>query len=108
LGPYLLHDFFLWHAIQERKAPTTVFEEARQIFAGEYEPEFILKTLQTFYQRFFRHQFKRAAAPDGPRIFGLSLSARSGWRMPADASPALWLEQLDQIEKTLQPGDGTQ
>jgi NAD+ synthase (glutamine-hydrolysing) len=108
LGPYLLHDFFLWHAIQERNAPTTVFEEARQIFAGEYEPEFILKTLQTFYQRFFRHQFKRAAAPDGPRIFGLSLSARSGWRMPADASPALWLEQLDKIEKTLQPGDGRQ
>ncbi len=105
LGPYLLHDFFLWHAIQERKNPAAVFTEANQVFAGEYEPGFILKTLQTFYQRFFQHQFKRTAAPDGPRIFNLSLSARSGWRMSADASPALWLEQLQQIEKTLQTGN---
>lgn len=108
LGPFLLHDFFLWHAIQEHKTPGVVFAEANQVFAGEYEPGFILKTLQTFYQRFFQHQYKRTAAPDGPRIFSLSLSARSGWRMPADASPALWLEQLAQIEKTLQTGDGSQ
>lgn len=105
LGPYLLHDFFLCYAIQERKNPAAVFTEANQVFAGEYEPGFILKTLQTFYQRFFQHQFKRTAAPDGPRIFNLSLSARSGWRMSADASPALWLEQLQQIEKTLQTGN---
>ncbi len=108
LGPYLLHDFFLWQAIQERKAPTVVFEEARQVFGSEYEPKFILKTLQTFYQRFFRHQFKRTAAPDGPRLFSLSLSSHSGWRMPADASPALWLEQIDQLEKALQTDEGNQ
>lgn len=101
LGPYLLHDFYLWHAIKERKAPIAVFEEATQVFAGEFEPTFILQTLQTFYQRFFRYQFKRTAAPDGPQIFSLSLSAGSGWRMPSDASPALWLKQLDDLEKTL-------
>lgn len=108
LGPYLLHDFFLWHAIQERKTPDLIFAEANQVFAGEYEPEYILKTLQTFYQRFFRHQFKRTAAPDGPRIFSLNLSARAGWRMPADASPSLWLHQLDQIQKTMQTGKNVQ
>jgi len=101
LGPYLLHDFFLWHAIQERKAPKQVFEEACQIFGSDYEKEFILKTLQTFYQRFFRHQFKRTASPDGPRLFSLSLSPRTGWRMPADASPNLWLADLAEIEKGL-------
>ena len=104
LGPYQLHDFFLWHIIREQKTPFLVFEQACQVFAGEYEPDFILKTLRTFYQRFFRHQFKRTAAPDGPRIFSLSLSPRSGWRMPADASPSLWLQQLDQLESTLQTG----
>ncbi len=104
LGPYQLHDFFLWHIIREQKTPFLVFEQACQVFAGEYEPDFILKTLRTFYQRFFRHQFKRTAAPDGPRIFSLSLSPRSGWRMPADASPVLWLQQLDQLERTLQTG----
>ena len=101
LGPYLLHDFFLWHAIQEGKTPRQVFEEACQIFGSEYEKAFILKTLQTFYQRFFRHQFKRTASPDGPRLFSLSLSPRTGWRMPADASPNLWLAELAEIEKDL-------
>jgi len=108
LGPYLLHDFFLWHAIQERKTPDAIFTETNQVFAGEYEPGYILQTLQTFYQRFFRHQFKRTAAPDGPRLFSLSLSARSGWRMPADVSPSLWLDQLDQIQKTIQTGENAQ
>ena len=101
LGPYLLHDFFLWQAIQEGKTPRQVFEEACQIFGSEYEKNFILKTLQTFYQRFFRHQFKRTASPDGPRLFSLSLSPRTGWRMPADASPNLWLAELADIEKDL-------
>jgi len=108
LGPYLLHDFFLWHAIQERKTPDAIFTEANQVFAGDYEPGYILKTLQIFHQRFFRHQFKRTAAPDGPRIFSLSLSARTGWRMPADASSSLWLHQLDQIQKTIQTGKNVQ
>ncbi|MDD2522745.1 MAG: NAD(+) synthase [Anaerolineaceae bacterium] len=108
LGPYRLHDFFLWHALQERKNPAAVFTEATHIFAGEYEPGFILQTLKTFYQRFFRHQFKRTASPDGPRLFSLALSPRSGWRMPADASPSLWLEQLHQIENTLRISDNSQ
>jgi len=101
LGPYLLHDFFLWHAIQEGKTPRQVFEEACLVFGSEYEKVFILKTLQTFYQRFFRHQFKRTASPDGPRLFSLSLSSRTGWRMPADASPNLWLAELAEVEKEL-------
>lgn len=97
LGPYLLHDFFLWQAIQEHKTPSDIFLQACQVFGDQYEPAFILRVLRTFYQRFFRHQFKRTAAPDGPRLFSLGISARTGWRMPADASANLWLEQLDQI-----------
>jgi NAD+ synthase (glutamine-hydrolysing) len=108
LGPYLLHDFFIWHALQERKSPSLIFQEACQTFEREYEPAFILQVLRTFYQRFFRHQFKRTAAPDGPRLFSLGISAPSGWRMPADASPALWLEQLNQIENVLKTGEGNQ
>ena len=68
----------------------------------EYAPKFFLNSLRTFYQRFFRHQFKRTAAPDGPQLFTVGLDARSGWGMPADAKPDLWLAELDKIENTLQ------
>ena len=101
LGPYRLHDFFLWHAIGQKQNPKEVFELAQRIFEGEYEPIFILSCLKTFYQRFFRHQFKRTAAPDGPQLFTLGLDARQGWRMPADARADLWLNELDKIEQTL-------
>ncbi|HHX07954.1 MAG TPA: NAD(+) synthase [Chloroflexi bacterium] len=101
LGPYLLHDFFLWHAIGEKEEPKQIFEEALKIFKDEYEAEFILNCLRVFYQRFFRNQFKRIAAPDAPQLFSLSLEACQGWRMPADASPNLWLAQLDEIKKSL-------
>lgn len=101
LGPYRLHDFFLWHAIGQKRNPKEVFDLAQQIFKGEYEPKFILSCLKTFYQRFFRHQFKRTAAPDGPQLFALGLDAKQGWRMPADARADLWLNELDKIEQTL-------
>ena len=102
LGPYRLHDFFLWHAIGQKRDPKEVFALARMTFKDEYAPKFILNSLRTFYQRFFRHQFKRTAAPDGPQLFTVGLDARSGWGMPADAKPDLWLAELDKIENTLQ------
>lgn len=101
LGPYLLHDFFLWHAIGQKEDPLHVFERAAKIFNDEYEPEFILNCLRVFYQRFFRNQFKRIAAPDAPQLFSLGLEACQGWCMPADASPNLWLAQLDEIKNSL-------
>ncbi len=101
LGPYRLHDFFLWHAIGQKRNPKEVFDLAQQAFEGEYEPIFILSCLKTFYQRFFRHQFKRTAAPDGPQLFTPGLDAKQGWRMPADARADLWLNELDKIEQTL-------
>lgn len=102
LGPYRLHDFFLWHAIGQKRDPKEAFALARMTFEDEYAPQFILNSLRTFYQRFFRHQFKRTAAPDGPQLFTVGLDARSGWGMPADAKPDLWLAELDKIENTLQ------
>lgn len=97
LGPYELHDFFLWHAVGERQHPAKVLELAERVFSEKYPRDFIFRCLRRFYERFFRHQFKRAASPDGPQLFKIGLSAASAWRMPADASPALWLETLDAL-----------
>lgn len=98
LGPYLLHDFFLYHSIVNRVPPRQVYTLALGAFAGQYSPQDILFWLRLFYQRFFSQQFKRSAGPEGPRVTALSLSARGGWVMPADASSALWLKELEDLE----------
>ncbi len=98
LGPYELHDFFLFYAIGRQMAPAEVFEHALACFEGAYSPAQILTTLKTFYQRFFSQQFKRSASPDGPQLLEISLSPRAGWRMPSDASGALWLEAVEKIQ----------
>lgn len=102
LGPYQLHDCFLWHAIAEKSSPEAIYSLARTVFGAEYSASFILLCLRRFYERFFRHQFKRAASPDGPQLFTLSLDAGSGWRMPSDASPSLWLKEIDGLQTALE------
>lgn len=102
IGPYLLHDFFLYHAIGRSEAPREVFTLATQAFSSSFAPEVILKWLRVFYQRFFRAQFKRSASADGPMVACVSLSPRGGWEMPSDASAALWLAECDEIRSELE------
>ena len=78
--------------------PGAVFDHASECFEGVSTPAEILTTLKTFYRRFFSQQFKRSASPDGPQLLEISLSPRSGWRMPSDASSALWLEAIEKIQ----------
>ena len=98
LGPYELHDFFLFYAIGRQMTPNEVFELAVECFQDDYTPSQILATLKIFYRRFFSQQFKRSASPDGPQLLEISLSPRAGWHMPSDASGALWLEALEKIQ----------
>ncbi len=102
IGPYLLHDFFLYYAIRQRQSPKEVFRLACQAFEGNFSPQEILRWLRIFYSRFFSQQFKRSASTDGPQIVGLSLSPRGGWLMPSDASAALWLEEIQALEKSVE------
>ncbi|HOE34360.1 MAG: NAD(+) synthase [Chloroflexi bacterium] len=98
LGPYLLHDFFIFHALANRLPPREVYRLAVSAFAGRYSSEKILRWLRLFYRRFFSQQFKRSAGPEGPRVGAVSLSARSAWMVPADVSGALWLRELEGLE----------
>jgi NAD+ synthase (glutamine-hydrolysing) len=102
IGPYLLHDFFLYYAIGQRLSPKEVFDLANQAFAKTYTPQEILRWMRVFYSRFFSQQFKRSASTDGPQIVGLSLSPRGGWMMPSDASPSLWLMELESLKKSVE------
>ena len=102
IGPYLLHDFFLYYAIGQRLSPKEVFNLAKQAFFGSYTAHEILRWMRIFYIRFFSQQFKRSAITDGPQIVGLSLSPRGGWMMPSDASAALWLEEVQALEKSVE------
>jgi NAD+ synthase (glutamine-hydrolysing) len=94
IGPYVLHDFFLFYTLRMLFPPRKVFFLAQKAFAGEYANEVILHWLGVFYQRFFSQQFKRSALPDGPKIGSVALSPRGDWRMPSDASSTLWLEEV--------------
>jgi len=101
VGPYELHDFFLYHFIRRGFAPEKLLMLAERAFAGRYPREVILKWMHTFFRRFFAQQFKRSALPDGPKVGSVSLSPRGDWRMPSDASAALWLEEVERLkEKT--------
>ncbi len=97
LGPYELHDFFLFHVVRNQFAPRKITELACRAFADDYTRADILKWLRVFYARFFAQQFKRSCLPDGPKVGTVSLSPRGDWRMPSDASAALWLAELDEI-----------
>mgnify|MGYP000868985650 FL=1 len=101
IGPYILHDFFLYHTLKDRLTPKEVFEIACQVFQKEFSPAEILHWLKVFYTRFFAQQYKRSTMPDGPKVTGLSLSPRGQWHMPSDASAALWLNEIKNIESEL-------
>lgn len=97
VGPYELHDFFLYYMLRCGFAPAKVYRVACLAFAGIYDESVILKWLKTFYQRFFSQQFKRSCLPDGPKVGSVALSPRGDLRMPSDASAALWLSQLEEL-----------
>lgn len=97
VGPYELHDFFLYHILRFGYEPAKVYRLAKLAFQGSYPEEIILKWLKVFYQRFFSQQFKRSCLPDGPKVGSVSVSPRGDLRMPSDASAALWLEELYNI-----------
>jgi NAD+ synthase (glutamine-hydrolysing) len=95
IGPYRLHDFFMWHLLNERLNPKKISTWAAHIFADEFTPDEINRWLKVFLKRFFSQQFKRSCMPDGPTVFGISLSPRGGWTMPSDISSAIWLKDLE-------------
>ncbi|GHO47939.1 NAD(+) synthase [Ktedonospora formicarum] len=101
IGPYVLHDFFLYYAVRHAFAPSKIFWLACQVFETHHTPDEILRWLRTFYQRFFASQFKRSAMPDSPKVGSVALSPRGDWRMPSDASSALWLQELDTLAKSI-------
>lgn len=100
VGPYELHDFFLYYALRYGFRPSKIFMLARNAFAETYDATTIKKWLSTFFRRFFTQQFKRSCLPDGPKVGSVSLSPRGDWRMPSDASSALWLEEIESINVT--------
>lgn len=97
VGPYELHDFFLYYMIRFGFRPAKIYYLARQAFADTYPDEVIKKWLQIFLRRFFTQQFKRSCMPDGPKVGSINLSPRGDWRMPSDASVALWLQEAENI-----------
>ena len=97
VGPYELHDFFLYYAIRWGFPPRKVFRLAMYALGGRYDRETILKWLKNFYRRFFSQQFKRSCLPDGPKVGSVTLSPRGDWRMPSDAVAKLWLDELEHM-----------
>lgn len=99
VGPYALHDFFLYYAIRFGYPPKKVFDLCCIAFQDDFSCETILKWLKNFYRRFWTQQFKRNCMPDGVKIGSIALSPRGDWRMPSDASAAVWLAEIDRLEK---------
>lgn len=97
VGPYELHDFYLYYVLRFGFGPGKIYRLARTAFAEKYEPEVLLHWLKNFYRRFFAQQFKRSCLPDGPKVGSVTLSPRGDWRMPSDACNALWMEELEKI-----------
>ena len=97
VGPYELHDFFLYYMLRYGFEPARVYSMAVKAHDGQFDKETILKWMKVFYRRFFSQQFKRSCMPDGPKVGSVCLSPRGDWRMPSDATAALWLKSLDNI-----------
>ncbi|WP_418722602.1 NAD(+) synthase [Enorma sp.] len=98
VGPYELHDFFLYHLLRFGFTPSKILRMAYRSFEGAYDERTIWSWLRVFYRRFFAQQFKRSCLPDGPKVGSVTLSPRGDWRMPSDASSSLWLTQIDALE----------
>ncbi len=99
VGPYILHDFYLYYVLRYGFTPRKIFFLARKAFAGVYSDKVLLKWLDAFYRRFFSQQFKRSCLPDGPKIGSVALSPRGDWRMPSDASRTLWSKECEDLIK---------
>ena len=97
VGPYELHDFFIYYFLRYGFRPAKIFIMAQKAFKDAYDDETIKKWLKTFCRRFFTQQFKRSCLPDGPKVGSVSLSPRGDWRMPSDASYALWISECDKL-----------
>ncbi len=98
VGPYALHDFFLYYVLRFGYMPSKIFRLAKQAFAGEYDSSMILKWLEVFYRRFFSQQFKRSCLPDGPKVGSVAVSPRGDLRMPSDACRKIWLDDLEKVK----------
>ena len=98
VGPYELHDFYLYYMLRAGFTPDKIYRLACLTFDGIYDKETILKWLKTFYRRFFAQQFKRSCLPDGPKVGSVALSPRGDLRMPSDASARIWQDVLEKIE----------
>lgn len=97
VGPYELHDFFLYNFIGKGFSPAKIVMLAEKAFEGSYNRATIVHWIKTFFRRFFNQQFKRSASPDGPKVSEVSISAKGDWRMPADASSAVWLAECEKL-----------
>jgi len=97
VGPYVLHDFFLYYVLRFGFSPAKIYYLAQHAFEGQFSKEEILKWLKVFFRRFFSQQFKRSCMPDGPKVGSVNLSPRGDWRMPSDAAVSLWLKQLETL-----------
>ncbi|MDE6273651.1 MAG: NAD(+) synthase, partial [Clostridiales bacterium] len=97
VGPYELHDFFLYHFIRRGESPSKIYYLAQRAFEGAYSDATIKKWLVSFYRRFFSQQFKRNCVPDGVKIGSVSLSPRADWRMPSDVQASLWLDEAEKL-----------
>ena len=97
VGPYALHDFFLYYMLRYGYAPSKIYALACRAFAGDFDQATIKKWLKTFYWRFFTQQFKRSCMPDGVKVGSIALSPRGDWRMPSDASGRVWLEEIENL-----------
>lgn len=97
VGPYELHDFYLYYMVRFGFGPAKIYYLAQQAFAGIYPDGTIKKWLKTFLRRFFSQQFKRSCMPDGPKVGSINLSPRGDWRMPSDAAAAIWLEEAEEL-----------
>ena len=97
VGPYALHDFFLYYMLRYDYSPTKIFTLACRAFEGDFDRDTIKKWIKAFYRRFFTQQFKRSCMPDGVKVGTVSLSPRGDWRMPSDASGRIWLDEVEKL-----------
>ncbi len=97
VGPYALHDFFIYYVLRYGFSPKKIYTLACTAFKDDFDGDTVLKWLKTFYRRFFTQQFKRSCMPDGVKIGSVGLSPRGDWRMPSDASVRIWMSELDEI-----------
>jgi NAD+ synthase (glutamine-hydrolysing) len=101
IGPYEVHDFFLYHFVRMERPVRTITTLALIAFRDVYRSDQILEWFRIFLQRFFSQQYKRSCLPDGPKVGSVALSPRADWRMPSDAHPSVWLAELDELRRTV-------